>query len=52
MLNAGKSLKVVQERLGHSSIKITADYHTMPEKQLQRDASEAISEVFGIGKKR
>jgi site-specific recombinase XerD len=52
MLNSGKSLKVIQERLGHSSIQITSDVYSVVEKRLQNEASEAIEEVFGFGKKR
>jgi integrase len=44
-------LKTISERLGHSSVAITADVYQATEKQLQREASETIQELFGIGKK-
>jgi integrase len=44
-------LKTVSERLGHSSIAITADVYTMVAEQKQREASERLAEAFGIGKK-
>src|SRR5262249_21278122 len=50
LLKKGVSLKVSSERLGHSSIAITADVYSVVEEQLQREASEALEEVFGIGK--
>jgi integrase len=51
MLAAGIDLKTVSERLGHSSIAITADVYTVVPEEKQREASERIAEVFGIGKK-
>jgi integrase len=51
MLAAGVDLKTVSERLGHSSIAITADVYTVVTEKKQREASERIAEVFGIGKK-
>jgi len=50
LLKKGVSLKVISERLGHSSIAITADVYSVVEEQLQRQASEALEEAFGIGK--
>lgn len=46
-LVAGVPLKVVSERLGHASIKITADtyQHVIP--SLQRDAADRIDAAFG-----
>ncbi|MCI0390338.1 MAG: site-specific integrase [Acidobacteria bacterium] len=52
LLKKGVSLKVISERLGHSSIAITADVYSVVEEQLQRQASEALEEAFGIGKLR
>jgi integrase len=46
-LVAGIPLKVVSERLGHASIKITADtyQHVIP--SLQREAADRLDAVFG-----
>jgi integrase len=51
LLNAGVPLKMVSERLGHSSIAITADVYSVVADEAQRKASETLSEVFGFGKK-
>jgi integrase len=51
LLSAGVDLKTVSERLGHSSIAITADVYTVVAEQKQRDTSERLAEAFGIGKK-
>jgi integrase len=51
LLKSGVSLKVISERLGHSSIAITADVYSVVEEDLQRQASEALEQAFGIGKK-
>jgi integrase len=51
LLAAGVDLKTVSERLGHSSIAITADVYTVVAEQKQREASERLAEAFGIGKK-
>jgi len=51
LLRKGVSLKVIQERLGHSSIQITANNYAAVEEDLQREASRALEEAFGIGKK-
>ncbi|HKE04988.1 MAG TPA: site-specific integrase [Blastocatellia bacterium] len=50
LLKKGVSLKVISERLGHSSLATTADVYSVVEEELQREASEALEEVFGIGK--
>src|SRR5262245_23738631 len=51
LLNAGVPLKMISDRLGHSSIAITADVYSVVEEQQQREASERLEEVFGIGEK-
>jgi integrase len=52
LLGSGKvDLKTISERLGHSSIVVTSDIYLVVEKQLQREASEALEEMFGTGKK-
>jgi integrase len=50
LLNARVDLKTIGERLGHSSIAITADVYSVVAEQKQREASEKLPEVFGIGK--
>jgi hypothetical protein len=37
--------------LGHASIAITMDVYTVVAEKKQREASERLAEVFGIGKK-
>jgi integrase len=51
MLAAGADLKSVSERLCHASIAITMDVYTVVAEEKQREASERLAEVFGIGKK-
>ena len=50
LLAKGVHPKVVQERLGHSSVNLTLDTysHLMP--ALQRDAADKLDELFGKGK--
>jgi integrase len=50
LLAKGVHPKIVQERLGHSSINLTLDTysHVMP--TLQRDAADKLDELFGKGK--
>lgn len=40
-LLAGVHIKVVQQRLGHSSIKVTGDIYTSVAEEVERDAAEA-----------
>jgi integrase len=47
----GVDLKTVSERLGHSSIAITADIYTVVTEQMQHEAPERLGELFGTGKK-
>ena len=46
-LVAGVPLKVVSERLGHASIKITADTYQHVTPSLQKDAVRRLDELFG-----
>jgi integrase len=47
-LQAGVPAKVVQERLGHSSVKITLDTYSHVLPNMQRDAAERVAElIFG-----
>jgi integrase len=41
---------MISDRLGHSSIAITADVYSVVEEQQQREASERIEQLFNIGK--
>ena len=43
LLKAGVHLKVVQERLGHSSIAITADTYSHVAPSLQREAADVFA---------
>ncbi len=46
LLQAGTHLKVVQERLGHASIAITADTYSHVAPGLQRAAADAFAEAM------
>jgi integrase len=46
-LEAGVPAKVVQERLGHSSIAITLDRYSHLTDGMDRSAAETVAEVFG-----
>jgi integrase len=45
-LQAGTSLKVIQDQLGHSSIVLTADTYVSVEPELARDAAEATAALI------
>ena len=47
LLSAGVHPKVVQERLGHSTISITLDTYSHVLGTLQRDAADRLDEVLG-----
>jgi integrase len=51
MLKAGVHPKIVSERLGHASIAITLDVYTVIEEDQQREASERLGAMFGMGAK-
>jgi integrase len=51
LLNDGVPLKMVSDRLGHASIKTTGDIYGVVDDQRQREVSERIGQLFGIGKK-
>ena len=46
LLSAGESPKVVQERLGHSSISVTLDVYSAVLPNMQREAVERLAEMF------
>ena len=50
LMNDGVPLKMISDRLGHSSIEITADVYGVTEDQRQREVSERIERLFNIGK--
>jgi integrase len=48
LLHAGVHPKVVQERLGHSTIQVTLDTYSHVAPSLQRDASEKIEALVRV----
>lgn len=46
LLSTGESPKVVQERLGHSSISVTLDVYSAVLPNMQRDAVDRLAQVF------
>ena len=46
------TLKTIQERLGHSSYRVTADLYAHIGEELQRDAAEKIDAVLTRRKKK
>ena len=46
LLAAGESPKVIQERLGHSSIAITLDIYSALLSNMQREAVERLSKTM------
>jgi integrase len=46
LLSAGVPLRVVSDLLGHAGIAITADYYAHVEKQLRRDAADAMDRAL------
>ena len=48
MLQAGVHPKVVQERLGHSSITVTMDTHSHAIPSLQEDAADRVADLLYI----
>jgi integrase len=51
LLNDGVHLKMISERLGHSSIAVTGDIYSVVEEAQQREAAERLERLFGSGKK-
>ncbi len=49
MLEAGIAMKVVQERLGHSTMMLTADTYSHVSASLQQRAVERLAEYVGDG---
>jgi integrase len=51
LINANVPLKMISDRLGHASVRTTMDVYGVVDEESQREASERIGELFGIGKK-
>lgn len=49
LLSAGVPLRVVSDLLGHSGIAITADYYAHVERDLRREAADAMDRALGGG---
>lgn len=47
LLSAGVPLRVVSDLLGHSGIAITADYYAHVERDLRREAADAMDRALG-----
>jgi integrase len=47
LLTAGEDLKVVSERLGHSTIKLTADTYIDALPERQQAATDRMQRLFG-----
>ncbi|MGE5391391.1 MAG: site-specific integrase [Deltaproteobacteria bacterium] len=50
LLELGEDLKVISERLGHSTITLTADTYSHVREKLQREASEKLNQVLRLEK--
>lgn len=48
LLELGEDLKVISERLGHSSITMTGDIYTHVREKMQREASDKLDQVIRI----
>ena len=48
LLKARENLKVVSERLGHSSVKITADVYQHVDESMQREATEKLERILKL----
>jgi integrase len=52
LLGAGVHPKIVQERLGHSSIQMTLDRYSHVSMSMQQQATEVLAEVLHGGRAR
>jgi len=50
LLELGEDLKVISERLGHSTITLTADTYSHVREKMQREASNKLDQVLDIRK--
>lgn len=48
LLELGEDLKVISDRLGHSTITLTADTYSHVREKLQREASDKLAQVLNI----
>lgn len=51
LLELGENIKVISDRLGHSTITLTADTYSHVTEQLQREASRKLEQVLNIDRK-
>lgn len=51
LLELGEDLKVISERLGHSSITMTGDIYTHIREHLQREASNKLNQILNLKSK-
>lgn len=49
LLQAGENIKVVQERLGHSSIGVTGDTYGHVTHEMQKETARKLDEYFPSG---
>lgn len=50
LIELGEDLKVISERLGHSTITMTADTYGHVRERLQREASNKLNQILSLGK--
>lgn len=50
LLELGEDLKIISERLGHSTITLTADTYSHVREELQREASDRLDQVLFLRK--
>lgn len=48
LLELGEDLKVISERLGHSTITLTADTYSHVREKMQRDASDKLDKILKL----
>jgi len=48
LLELGEDLKVISDRLGHSTITLTADTYSHVREKMQREASDKLEKVYNI----
>ena len=49
LLELGEDIKVISDRLGHSTITLTADTYSHVREKLQREASNKLEQILDIG---
>ena len=48
LLELGEDIKVISDRLGHSTITLTADTYSHVREKLQRQASNKLEQVLNL----